>query len=67
MSDRTGVLILRAWLEEGSSEPLRVQIRSTTDVSAGEERSVTLSRRDSIRTAVEDWLDEFVAEADRSD
>ena len=40
---RTGLLIIRAWAEPGSSSPLRVQIRLTTDVSLGMERSEAIT------------------------
>jgi hypothetical protein len=32
---RTGLLIIRAWIEKGSRKPLRAHIRATTDVSKG--------------------------------
>ena len=53
---RTGLLIIRAWIEEGSSEPLRAHIRLTTDVSSGFEETVTLSRVPAVCEAVETWL-----------
>lgn len=56
MSDRTGLLIIRAWIEQGSSEPLRVQIRLTTDVSAGFDRTLMLTRADEVYAAVQAWL-----------
>lgn len=58
-SDRTGLLIIRAWIEPGSTEPLRAFIRVTTDVSEGVERTLTLSRADDVHAAVQDWLDEI--------
>ncbi len=47
-SDRTALLIIRAWLERGSLEPLRARVRLTTDVSAG----LTIA----LRKASQDWL-----------
>ncbi|HEX8770495.1 MAG TPA: hypothetical protein VF711_06990, partial [Acidimicrobiales bacterium] len=44
--DPTGLLVIRAWVERGSSEPLRAQIRLSTDVSAGFERTLTVARAD---------------------
>ena len=55
-ASRTGLLIIRAWIEEGSSEPLRAHIRLTTDVSSGFEQSLTLSQAPSVCEAVETWL-----------
>lgn len=62
-SHRTGVLIIRAWIEEGSSEPLRARVRLTTDVSAGVERTLTLVRHEEVCAAVEDWLADFLVSA----
>ena len=53
---RTGLLIIRAWAEPGSSSPLRVQIRLTTDVSLGLERSETLTQADTVVEVVRAWL-----------
>ena len=61
-SDKTGLLIIRAWVEEGSSAPLRADVRTTTDVSAGVERSVTLARAEDVSAAVQKWLAEVVGE-----
>ncbi len=41
-NERSGLLIIRAWIEPGSSEPLRAHIRLSTDGSAGIERTLTL-------------------------
>ena len=53
---RTGLLIIRAWAEPGSSSPLRVQIRLTTDVALGVERSETITEVDAAIEIVQDWL-----------
>ncbi len=53
---RTGLLIIRAWAEPGSSSPLRVQIRLTTDVSLGVERSETVTEADAVVEIVQIWL-----------
>ena len=53
---RTGLLIIRAWAEPGSPSPLRVQIRLTTDVSLGVERSETLTEADVAIEIVQTWL-----------
>jgi hypothetical protein len=56
---RTGLLIIRAWAEPGSSSPLRVQIRVTTDVSLGVERSETTTEADAAIEIVQIWLREM--------
>jgi hypothetical protein len=62
-SDPSGLLIIRAWIEEGSSEPLRAQIRVSTDVSAGFERTLTLARTEDVSTAVQEWLADMLNES----
>ena len=52
----TGLFIIRAWIEEGSSEPLRAHIRLTTDVSSGFEEAMTLSQVAAVCEAVATWL-----------
>ncbi len=64
-SDRPGLLIIRAWIEEGSSEPLRVQVRVANDVSAGFDRVLMLSRADAVCATVGEWLDDLVSKASR--
>jgi len=57
----TGLLIIRAWIEQGSSEPLRAQVRLSTDISAGFERDVTLVRVEAVAAIVEEWLAELLS------
>ncbi len=60
-NDRTGVLIIRAWTEPGSSKPLRAQVRISADVSIiGIERTLTLSQVDEVCDAVREWLDDIL-------
>ena len=56
---RTGLLIIRAWAEPGSSSPLRVQIRLTTDVSLGVERSETVTEAYAAIQIVQIWLQDM--------
>ena len=58
--DPTGLLIIRAWVEPGSPEPLRAHIRVSADVSAGIERTVTLARPADVCALVQEWLDDMV-------
>ena len=62
---RTGLLIIRAWIEEGSSEPLRAHIRLSSDVSAGIERTLTVARVEEVGATVEDWLADILAGGDQ--
>ena len=59
-SHRTGLLIIRAWLEPGSTEPLRAQIRVTSDISTGIERTVALAESDTVMELVDEWLQGIV-------
>ena len=62
-SDRTALLIIRAWIEEGSAEPLRAQVRLTADVASGFEATFTLADPDAICATVQAWLADLVADA----
>jgi hypothetical protein len=53
-------MIIRAWVEEGSSEPLRAHVRVVTGVSTGEERTMTLCRVEAVCATVKDWLTDIV-------
>jgi hypothetical protein len=63
--DRTGLLIIRAYTEAASTSPLRAEIRLTTDVSIGFERSVTLAQPDTVTAIVRSWLEDFLSTARR--
>ena len=65
--ERTGLLIIRAWSEEGSSEPLRAEVRIVTDVSAGIEHTLTFSRSEAVCAMVQQWLAEFTSPASEPD
>ena len=57
---RTELVIIRAWIEEGSSEPLRAEVRVCTDVATGVERTLTTARADEVCAVVREWLDEML-------
>ena len=59
-STRTGLLIIRAWIEPGSSSPLRAQIRLTTDVSGGLDRSLSVAQEETVVEAVQAWLSQML-------
>ena len=56
MPDPTALVIIRAWTEEGSSQPLRAHIRMTTNVANGFELEVTVVEIEAVSEAVEAWL-----------
>ena len=53
---RTGLLIIRAWVEEGSTEPLRAQVRVTGDISTGVGRTATFVQADTVGEVVDALL-----------
>jgi hypothetical protein len=59
---RTGVLVIRAWLEEDSSRELRVRVIRTLDVDDPHPREVVsmLARVEDVAALVGTWLTEFV-------
>lgn len=65
-ASRTGLLIIRAWIEEGSSEPLRAELRISSDVSAGFDRTLTLSRTQEVCATVGEWLGEVLSDPEGS-
>lgn len=58
--DRTGLLLLRLWIEGNARDGFRARITQTLD-SAGTERAVaTAGTPQAVCTAVQTWVDEFV-------
>lgn len=60
-TSRTGLCIIRAWVEPGSSAPLRAQIRLTTDVSQGFEQGLTVAEKEAVVESVQAWLSAMLA------
>ena len=58
--NHTGLLIIRAWVEQGSSKPLRAQIRLTTDLAAGLASEITLADVNAVAEEVEAWLQDVL-------
>ncbi|MGH7910470.1 MAG: hypothetical protein ACREQM_07790 [Candidatus Dormibacteraceae bacterium] len=54
--DTSGLLVIRARLEVGSSAPLRAEVRLTTDVSRGIEETLNLTDAESVAAVVRTWL-----------
>jgi hypothetical protein len=59
-STGTALLVIRAWCEEGSHDPLRVEIRLADDVAAGFRSTVTTVRAEAVVEAVRAFLDTVV-------
>jgi hypothetical protein len=60
VEERTGVLVLRAWLERERVDGFRARITATLDLEAGRERVLTAATPDGVLAIVEAWLEEFV-------
>ena len=57
-----GLLVIRAWLEEGAVRPLRVQVRLTGDSARGFERELAFSEPAPVEALVRAWLGQVCAE-----
>jgi len=51
-----GLMVIRAWIEEGSTKPLRAQVRHTGDVSTGFKTETTLTEPDTVVAEVRAFL-----------
>jgi hypothetical protein len=56
-----GLLVIRAWVQEGSEWPLRAEIRLTADTARGLERELVLSEPAAVEALVRAWLAEVLA------
>lgn len=54
---QTGLMVLRVWTEQGSSQPLRVDVRQTHDLSGGLRHSLTFTDVDLVLAAVRTFLE----------
>ncbi|MEX2229541.1 MAG: hypothetical protein WEB13_07885 [Dehalococcoidia bacterium] len=54
--EHVGILIIRAWTEQGSRVQLRAHVRQTTDVSAGLQGGTTVTDEDAVVELVRTWL-----------
>ena len=61
-SERTGVLVIRAWIE-GEPRSLRLRITRTLDISSRDEESTTAASVEEACDVVRRWLEEFAVTA----
>jgi hypothetical protein len=64
-TERTGLMIIRAWVEEGSSAPLRAEISMTADVAIGMERTSVHSDVIAVGSEVQTWLQAILGSPER--
>lgn len=60
LAERTGLLVIRVWVESDPPGRLRGRITQTVDVVGGEELSATASTAEAIEAVVHDWLEHFI-------
>ena len=65
--EKRALLIVRAWMELDSTNPLRAHLRAADDVNAGFESDLTLSNIDSVCDGVRDWLERVIGGANDSE
>ncbi len=58
--DRTGLLIVRLWIEPNAREGLRARITQTLDLAGAEQTMAAASNPDDIYAAVRTWVETFV-------
>jgi len=56
-----GLLVIRAWIEEGAQQPLRVELTLTADVERGFERQLMFAEPTAVEAFVRTWLLEVLA------
>ncbi len=54
---RDGVLVIRAWLEEGSPEAFRARVISVAGTERGEETVTWVASADEVHEAVDSWIE----------
>jgi len=58
-SDRTGILIVRLWIEANAREGLRARITQTLDSVFPDQARATASTPEEIYAVVRRWVEEF--------
>jgi hypothetical protein len=59
-AERTGLLVIRAWIEENGEVRLRARITRMVDVAAREQISTVVATPEEITGAVVEWLERFL-------
>jgi len=59
--ERTGVLVLRVWVERDGDDGLRARITTESELGSGERTSVGAVTAEQIVGYVSGWLEDFVA------
>jgi hypothetical protein len=59
--ERTGVLVLRVWIERDAGNGLRARITAERELGSGERTSVAAVTIEQILGYIRTWVEEFVA------
>lgn len=59
--ERTGVLVLRVWIERDAGNGLRARITAERELGSGERTSVAAVTIEQILAYIRTWVEEFVA------
>lgn len=63
-ADRTGVLILRLWVEGNPSDGFRARITQSLDASETERAVAMAGSSDDVCNVVREWINAFVTRTD---
>lgn len=58
--DRTGILIVRLWIEGNSREGFRARITQTHDSTGIEQASATAGNPEDLYSVVRTWVEAFI-------
>lgn len=59
-SDRTGILIVRLWIEGNSSDGFRARITQTLDSTVTEKAMAVAANPEDVYAVVRTWVESFV-------
>jgi hypothetical protein len=62
MRERSGVLVVRAWVEGGTPEGLRARITQSRDLTSTEQLVTTTAHVDEILSTIRAWLDALLSD-----
>jgi len=61
-TERSGVLVVRAWVEGGTPAGLRARITQSRDLTSNEQTITATATVEGIIAAVQAWLDALLSE-----
>jgi hypothetical protein len=59
-SDRTGLMIVRLWIEGNAREGFRARITQTSDSAGREQAMATAANPEDLYTVVRTWVEAFI-------